>query len=1504
MEENIGSKFSEIKELLSNRKTVISLIIIIILILGLAVGLYLVKNPQILKSRATEKKEAVQQEELSFGIKAQLLALYDTNNDGQIDVQEAAKAVFSRSSQSLKSKGFIIEFKDPPLSELDKRAMKVPLQEVLSRHETAKRDVLEKLGRVGPLGKTLLGEYTKVFNGVALDITEEEAQKVKKSNFVKKIYPNYKVKATLDSSSGLIKAPDAWNLTDSQGNNLTGRDIKIGIIDTGIDYTHPDLGGCSTQQVQDGGCSKVIGGYDFINEDNDPIDDHFHGTHVAGIAAGNGTLANGQQIKGIAPDAKIVAYKVLDNEGNGSQALVMSAIERSSDPNQDGDFSDHLDVINLSLGAPGSPDDPVSLAIDRAADKGVVAVIAAGNSGPDEATVGSPGVARKALTVGANDKDNKLAYFSSRGPVLFAPGSDYNLLKPDVTAPGVGICAAELGEILSSRRCLDGRHISISGTSMAAPHVAGVAALVKQAHPLWSAEEIKNAIITTTTDLGLSSIILGNGEVNALKAVQATLNISPASLSFGMVDGVQNSWTTSKNLTIKNTKEVTASYTLSLKQTANGALITFSENSFALASGESKTLKIDLVVDNNTFSEGMYSSEIQIVEGENIYRVPVMFFKKNLQVIVEPNPSSKYFTAKVVTPYVSLTDSPTLEMASPLGNKTTIPLFIKNSFLLGDDLQTWVSSEIEVSESGDYLLSATTGIAGYNAQATLNADLTRPNFQLNVTPDNNYLNLRITSDKEINQGFAKTYPSYSSDNGDMFPSIHSEGANVYTVYSHQRMVAGGYSRTLNFAKSSDAGMSWSNTTPILSLQDIALSSITKFNGKLFVVFVESGQGRKLKLISSDNDGETWTTPIILDENVDDQGYLSLAIKQGKGRLHVIYTHGRSLSMALRYIKSDGVNWSRPKDITRGAFITGGDISIEKDILRVGYLLEKREGEVRDKGVYFAGSLDEGDTWDIKKIDTLTLNAAYLSIVSSEDKIFLVWGLGNGKLQLGRSFDGGRSWEIKNNVTASNSLEMAPRLGYTDGKLFLMWLRNIYGGIFLRISDDQGGSWQETPLDESTTFVGSMATSGNNVNLVWSTSPALGGPMNIASARNGEAVAKVSYKTESELINLSKAGSFWEGKASLSGNGIYSIEIIGRSIDGSVGKLNTSYPIYSVCTPCMADIVKDDGNRVDAKDSALFSSCTGKRSTENNQSGQSCSVADVNSDGIVDQKDQTCLQSQYFKTCVLPTPSPPVVLLPTPTPTPTPAPTLPPSRVFITSTSYAADFGGLTQADTICQESANSANLGGIWKAWLSDSKISAASRLTHSTSPYVLLDGTVIASNWNDLTDGTLFASISLTETKRQSEGVIWTNTNFDGTIVQTDAANTCDDWKSKERTKKSVVGSGLSIDPHWSNLGGLDRCNEFQSGLYCFEQFSTPTPFVCSACAADIVKSARNRVDAQDNALLSSCFGKDPATTLPGGRSCTPADINKDGSVNQADVDCLKSVYFQTCTATGSGNN
>src|SRR3989344_7260174 len=147
---------------------------------------------------------------------------------------------------------------------------------------------------------------------------------------------------------------------------LTGEGVKIGILDTGIDYTHSDLGGCFGE-----GC-KVEGGYDFINNDNDPIDNHGHGTHVASTAAGKGVL------NGVAPDAKIYAYKVLDAIGGGSSEGIIEAIDNALDPNGDGDFSDRLDIVSLSLGSDCfgfffdgcGENDPLVDAIDNAVDSG------------------------------------------------------------------------------------------------------------------------------------------------------------------------------------------------------------------------------------------------------------------------------------------------------------------------------------------------------------------------------------------------------------------------------------------------------------------------------------------------------------------------------------------------------------------------------------------------------------------------------------------------------------------------------------------------------------------------------------------------------------------------------------------------------------------------------------------------------------------------------------------------------------------------------------------------------------------------------------------------------------------------------------------------------------------------------------------------------------------------------------------------------------------------------
>lgn len=263
--------------------------------------------------------------------------------------------------------------------------------------------------------------------------------------------------------------------------------------------------------------SKVVGGYNFLDYSNDFMDDNGHGTHVSGIVAGNGAL------KGVAPGANIIAYKVLDAYAQSTYDLILSAIDAAVATRLDSDPTNDIAVMNMSLGADCGgtyddncgPNDVISRAVDEATANGIVSVIAAGNSGPGIATIGSPGTARTAITVGAVDKSKKIAGFSSRGPVSI-PGE--LVLKPDIVAPGVNICSAELfGTFFPDQKCIDNDHVSLSGTSMAAPHVTGIVALIKQLHPDWTPDQIKTVIKNNADDLGYDINTQGSGLVDALK---------------------------------------------------------------------------------------------------------------------------------------------------------------------------------------------------------------------------------------------------------------------------------------------------------------------------------------------------------------------------------------------------------------------------------------------------------------------------------------------------------------------------------------------------------------------------------------------------------------------------------------------------------------------------------------------------------------------------------------------------------------------------------------------------------------------------------------------------------------------------------------------------------------------------------------------------------------------------------------------------------------------------
>ncbi len=381
----------------------------------------------------------------------------------------------------------------------------------------------------------LKSRYTSILNGLWIDGSQEEIDRIRRDPRVKSVTPSYFLYPTLYRSVSNINAKNAAY----SGTTLTGKGVKVAILDTGIDYTHNDFGKCSKAQIESNRCPKIVESYNTIGNDKDVFDTIGHGTHVASIIASNGV------IKGVAPNASLMIYKVCEEDGCPNGAI-FDGLERAIDPNKDYQYNDRADVISLSIGGPASDSpelDPFTPAINNAVNAGSTVVIAAGNSGPDKGSVESPGLILKAITVGASCLPSQvwkqdyckteypfIAIFSSRGPSFFSD-------KPDIVAPGVDICAAKSTTTLDyfGEGCYDSEHISLSGTSMATPHVSGAIALIKQAHPDWDYVTIKNALKSTATDLGYPRYIQGSGLINVKEAVNfdKSINLEITGISGG-----------------------------------------------------------------------------------------------------------------------------------------------------------------------------------------------------------------------------------------------------------------------------------------------------------------------------------------------------------------------------------------------------------------------------------------------------------------------------------------------------------------------------------------------------------------------------------------------------------------------------------------------------------------------------------------------------------------------------------------------------------------------------------------------------------------------------------------------------------------------------------------------------------------------------------------------------------------------------------------------------------
>ncbi|HEX6342206.1 S8 family peptidase [Umezawaea sp.] len=305
----------------------------------------------------------------------------------------------------------------------------------------------------------------------------------------------------LDRSTAQVGAPAAWAA------GLTGAGATVGVVDTGVQGDHPDLVG------------REVAERDFTHE-QDGVDHYGHGTHVAATIA-----SHRAPYRGVAPDARLLDAKVCDAEGSCPESVIIEGMRWAAEQG--------ADVVNVSLGLTPTDDvDPVEAAVDAlSASHGTLFVVSAGNSGRGGAgTVMSPGTAGSALTVGAVDRDDSLAEFSSRGPRV-----PDGAVKPDITAPGVDVVAARASTGWIPGLPADQEHTSLSGTSMSSPHVAGAAALLAQRHPDWNGARLKSALTASARpNRGLGVFEQGSGRLDVAAALSTTITSEPASVALGL----------------------------------------------------------------------------------------------------------------------------------------------------------------------------------------------------------------------------------------------------------------------------------------------------------------------------------------------------------------------------------------------------------------------------------------------------------------------------------------------------------------------------------------------------------------------------------------------------------------------------------------------------------------------------------------------------------------------------------------------------------------------------------------------------------------------------------------------------------------------------------------------------------------------------------------------------------------------------------------------------------
>jgi hypothetical protein len=385
-------------------------------------------------------------------------------------------------------------------------------------------------------------------------------------------------KPSLDRSVAQIGAPAAHQ------KGITGKGVKVAIVDTGVDEKHPDLAG---QQIAEKN----------FTTDPDNTDNVGHGTHVGSTVA-----SHDAKYGGVAPGAQLIDAKVCVEFGC-QESWILDGMRWAAEQG--------AQVVNMSLGGGDTPEvDPLEQAVnDLTAQYGTLFVIAAGNSG-SPGSVSSPSTAEAALSVGAVDRDDKLAPFSSKGPRVGDSG-----LKPEVTAPGVGIVAAKAGTA---------DHFAASGTSMATPHVAGAAALLRQQHPEWTPAQLKSVLATTAKPTeGLSAFDQGAGRIDVAKAIGQVLTADVVAVNLGLHEWPHaDDKPVTKPITYTNPTDAAITLDLAFKGSAPAGMFTLGASKVTVpAKG---TASVTVTGDSRAGTrDAAYSGEVVATSGTHTVRTLV-----------------------------------------------------------------------------------------------------------------------------------------------------------------------------------------------------------------------------------------------------------------------------------------------------------------------------------------------------------------------------------------------------------------------------------------------------------------------------------------------------------------------------------------------------------------------------------------------------------------------------------------------------------------------------------------------------------------------------------------------------------------------------------------------------------------------------------------------------------------------------------------------------------------